>query len=176
LIKGHSLAEKRREFIDNLFNYALVLLGILSAAELQYAARALQNASDFDLVFRVSVLPFVVLIPIWLIKELLKEEVSRRQSMFLTEFCWEFWSFTLFGCLVLLYAIQTSNLTFIVYGALTSLILSIFFNYALTRAYAHTYRNGPYQDMVEFYQRRRFRAFRSAIFLIAYFMVYLILL
>jgi hypothetical protein len=168
--------EKRREFIDNLFNYALVLLGILSAAELQYATRVSQTASDLNLMFRVSVLPFIVLIPIWFIKELLKDEMSRRRRMFFTEFCWEYWSFTLFSYMLLLYLLQTSNWTYLIFGALAGLGLSVTLIIAIRRAYASTYRNGPYQDMVEFYQRRRFRAFRSILFLAAYLLVYLVLI
>lgn len=96
--------------------------------------------------------------------------------MFFTEFCWEFWSFILFSYMLLLDALQTSNLTIIILGALSALMLSAVLIFAINRAYAQTYRNGPYQDMIEFYQRRRFKAVRSILFLMAYVLVYLIIL
>jgi hypothetical protein len=173
---GADLSGRSREFIDGLFNYALVFLGILSAAELQYAARVLPGASDFALMFRVSVLPFTILVPTWLAKEVLKEEMPRRLKMFLTEFCWELWSFTLVLCMVLLYALETSSLTWIVVGGFSSFGLSLVLVYAITRGYASAYRDGPYGDMVEFYQRRRFRVLRLIPFAAAYLLVYLIIL
>jgi hypothetical protein len=176
LLIGEHLAEKNRDFIDNLFNYALVLLGILSAAELEYAMRVSQSVLDMNLIFRVTVTPFIILIPTWFIKELYKQEMSRRRRMFFTEFCWEYFSFTLFSYVILLYAMQTSKWVIIILGALFGFGLSITFIFAIIRAYAQTYRNGPYQDMDEFYHRSRYTWLRYILILAAYALVYLVVL
>lgn len=92
--------------LDKVFEIALVLLGILAAAEFQYAT-ALPLSNDVaklqQFTFRVTTLPFVVLIMGWIINELYIK-VKRKQQLeyFLKFFCWNLWSFTLFVFLILL--------------------------------------------------------------------------
>jgi hypothetical protein len=95
--------ERRREHLDSLFEVALVLLGILSAAEFQYFLTAEEETLHFY-ALRVCTVPFVVLIIFWLTKELFSDAftdafghmLGREIQMLFTEFCWDFWSFTLF--------------------------------------------------------------------------------
>jgi hypothetical protein len=126
--------------------------------------------------FRVSAFPYIVLILMWFVRQLFKEQFLRRLMILVTEFCWQFLSFMLFSYVTLLYALQTSNQVGIIGGGVAGFLLSIILIYAISRAYADTYRDGPYQDMVEFYQEGRFRFYRLVSVLLAYLLVILIII
>ncbi len=101
--------EKRaaRERLDRLFEVALVLIGVLAAAELQFITAkpfptGLQAIQDIIWLLNLGLatFPFLVLIPSWMIRELLKIRGSFRWSISLTFFCWDFWGVLLFIYLV----------------------------------------------------------------------------
>lgn len=126
---------KRREHLDSLFQVALVLLGILAAAELQYATAfplptdltALQGVLNLrEFTFRITTIPFVILILTWMIKEIVvKARKNRRLEMVITLFCWDFWSFSLYIFLAILY-------TFSVRGGLKDAYNYIFASWLLS--------------------------------------------
>ncbi len=90
-------SEKRQnpDRIDSLFRIALVLLGIISSAVFQFNQQ-FGTTTTFSYSIRVTTLPFMILIIIWIMKELLKEWLSFNKIMALTEFCWDFWDITFF--------------------------------------------------------------------------------
>ena len=94
--------ERRRERLDSLFEIALVLLGILSTAELQYFL-TIEEEKLYTYALRVYTVPFIVLIVFWLTKELISDMLRLNVRMLFTEFCWDFWSFTLFYYLLGIY-------------------------------------------------------------------------
>jgi hypothetical protein len=84
--------------LDKVFDIALVLLGVLAAAELQYIS-SVEMATDTDLLFtfRLTTSPFVILILAWICKEVIVKLIRRlKLRMILTLFSWAFWSNTLF--------------------------------------------------------------------------------
>lgn len=87
--------EKRKERLDSLFEYALVLLGVLAAAEFQYFLTT-EEEGIFPYALRVFTVPFTIMILFWLVKELFSDTLRSDAKMLLTEYCWDFWSFTLF--------------------------------------------------------------------------------
>jgi hypothetical protein len=119
--------EKRRNHLDSLFEIALVLLGILSAAEFQYFLTT-EKAELHFYALRVFTVPFVVLIGFWLVKELSNDVAKLHIRMLLTEFCWDFWSFALFYYLLGIYGgFQI--------GIALSFVLSLLLIYAVMLAY-----------------------------------------
>jgi len=110
-----------------LYQIALVLLGILSAAEFQYfLMKEPENMHPY--VLKMFTLPFLILIIFWLVKELFSDRWGLVARMLLTEFCWDFWSFTLFYYLIAIYGgLQI--------GIILSLVLSLLLILAITRAY-----------------------------------------
>jgi len=118
--------EKRRKHLDSLFEIALVLLGILSAAEFQYYLVVQEERAFYAL--RVFTAPFLVLIGFWLVKEVISDVLELRYTMLLTEFCWDFWSFTLFYFLLGIYG------PFVI-GIAISFVLSLMLVYVTVRAY-----------------------------------------
>jgi hypothetical protein len=162
------LAETTREYIDSLFNFALVFLALLSAAEFQYILQISKNSSDWTYMLRVSIIPFLILIPIWLVKEALKNQTSRRFRMFITEFCWQYWAFTLFYYLLIFYSFQNLSPNFMNYEIYVSLAFAVLLIFALELAYYRTYIRGPYRDMIEFYKGKRFIIIRPILFALTY--------
>ena len=170
------LAETSREHIDSLFNFALVFLVVLSTLEFQYFLTVSKTSSDWTYMLRVSILPFLILIPAWLVKEVLKNGMGRRFRMVITEFCWGYWSFTLFYYLLIFASTQSLSYNFMNYETYVTLGLALLLILALELAYASTYRQGPYQDMIEFYGAKRWIVFRAILFLATYIILVLTLL
>jgi hypothetical protein len=162
------LAETTREYIDSLFNFALVFLALLSAAEFQYVLSVSKDSSEWTYMLRVSIIPFLILIPTWLVKEALKNQMSRRLRMFITEFCWEYWAFTLFYYLLIFVSSQNLSPNFMNYETYLNLALAFLLVCVLELAYSSTYRGGAYQDMIEFYRRKRFIIYRTILFVLTY--------
>jgi hypothetical protein len=102
--------------LDKIFEIALVLLGILAAAEFQYATALPVSNGVLELkqfTFRITTVPFVVLILGWIINELLVKIKSKQKTgLMLKLFCWNLWSFTLFVFLIMLipFSIGTSQI------------------------------------------------------------------
>lgn len=96
-----------REHLDHLFEIGLVLLGILSAAELQYFLVVLSSGTWFY-VLRVFTIPLLALIVLWMFKEclffILGNVIRVRYyiNLVLTDFCWSLWGAVLFDYLSLM--------------------------------------------------------------------------
>ena len=155
--------ERRRQHLDSLFEMALVLLGILSAAELQYFL-AIESKDLFAYALKVFTVPMLILIVFWLTKELSSDVLRRDFAMLLTEFCWDFWSFTLFYYLLAILGFTI--------GILLSLTLSILLVISISWAYR---RASPVmwgdRSMFNYYRSFRWRILRINIFLGSYLLL-----
>lgn len=105
------------ERFSSIFEIALVLLGVFSATEFQYFWQMWGPI----IALRLSTSPFFLIIPIWLIKELLKRQMSLTFWLLLSEFCWFAWSVTLSYYLLFWWSFQIQQLPLISVIAPTSL-------------------------------------------------------
>ena len=134
--------EKRRDRLDHVFEVALVLLGILSAAEFQYFL-TLYTLSDSSSVpvtllyylLRVNTAPFIVLIVSWLAKELFSDMFRPQVKMLFTEFSWDFLYFALVYYLFVLIGGYQIGITLSLF---LTLILITITTWAYVRAYPST--------------------------------------
>lgn len=116
--------ESAREKLDSLFEIALVLLGILSATEFQFISTLELELSEMSYFFNTFTLPFIILILTWFMKRL--PFVNERAQRLLGDFCWYFWTITLFVYLVLYHYLgyyQIDLIQQIVYMAIGTLIM-----------------------------------------------------
>jgi len=117
--------ERAREKLDSLFEFALVLLGVLSATEFQFISSLGLELSKMSYFFNIFTLPLIILILVWFMKKMpfAKERVQRL----LGDFCWYFWAWTLLVYLSLYHYLgyyQVNLIQQIVYGAILFLIFS----------------------------------------------------
>jgi len=102
--------------IDRLFDVMLLLVTVLAAAELQYAAAAFMDNPDptrtfiiklnsFSFVFKILTMPILLLVFIWLGKKFFHNEYRR---MFMRELCWAFAVQFFFLELVVFYVVSFS--------------------------------------------------------------------
>ncbi len=86
------MSDKDRDRIDKLFELGLLLVTVLAASELGYAAvRYAADLSNVNFVFRVLTIPIVILIMVWLVNDLLPSlpfDIPLRRLV--REFCWVF--------------------------------------------------------------------------------------
>jgi hypothetical protein len=122
---------ERREQLDHLYEFSLVLLGILSAAEFQYYLEVEQEEL-FGYSLWVFTAPFIILILIWLTKVMFSDVSGNNFSKILTDFCWSFW-----GVALLYYLLNLRAGQYLVYYLLgLSIILILSITNAYDRAYA----------------------------------------
>jgi len=97
------LTGEKTEKIDHLFEIGLVLVTVISASILQYLSSkysfdmTLTNAqklADLSFVFKELTMPIIILILLWLLKELIfgRYVLSLSLKRFVKEFCWTFLS------------------------------------------------------------------------------------
>lgn len=157
--------EQRIDRIDHLFDIGLVLLGILSAAEFQYFLTGEDKALYFY-ALRVYTIPFIVLIGFWLAKELVGILLnSPALRMLLSDFCWDFWSFTLLYYLLGIYGgVQM--------GIIFSFILSMVLIAAVQMAYSKVspVTSGD-RSMFKYYRSPLWIAIKLIVFVLAYFLL-----
>jgi hypothetical protein len=165
------LAETAREYIDSLFNFALVFLALLSSAEFEYALSTSKIQTEWTYVLRISITPFLVLIPLWISKEALKSHMSRRMRMGITEFCWGYWANSLVYFLLVFMSTQNPNPSLMSYDLYLSFALASLLFIAIQYGYYMTYKRGPYKDMIEFYSNQPFIMYRSLLFIASYITV-----
>ena len=136
------------ERFSGIFDIALVLLGVLGATETPYFAKVWNDQTAL----KFAITPFLLIIFIWLWKELFKGYFERRRKpeywLLFTEWTWELWSFTLAYYLFFFALYQTPNHpAFAVFYAF-GLGLIIYFGISL--AYSLEYR-----DVVRDFYRNR---------------------
>lgn len=156
--------EKRRKHLDGLFSIALVLLGILSAAEFQYFLLK-EKAQLHFYALKVFTVPFVVLIILWLVKELFGDIWRLDVKMVWTEFCWEFLNFSLFYYLLAIYGGFQIGIYFSLF---VTLIMTLLVVLAYRRASPVTEGD---RSMYNFYKSPGWVAFRITVFIIAYLLL-----
>jgi hypothetical protein len=136
---------------DISFDKALVLLGVLAAAELSYVTalsmpitvqdqlNGLLGLADFT--YRITTTPFIVLVIAWIVKELIiKLHVNPKLEITVTLFCWDFWAYSLYWSLIVFFSLlqkQFADGILIVGGCfalVVSLIIVISWAYGKSRA------------------------------------------
>jgi len=153
---------EKREQLDRLYEFSLVLLGILSAAELQYFL-VTEKQELWFYALKVFTLPFLFLILLWLIKEIFKDFFHKQFfSMLFTEFCWSFWSVSL-----LYYLLG------IVGGVTISVYLTFFLSLLLTFSISWAYKRAfTAEYLLETYHKNHIWIFRTfIIYCISYFLL-----
>ena len=80
---------------DSLFEIAIVLLGLLSAGELQYYI-VVPDGIPLIKILRIFTIPFVTLIGLWLLNEALIKNLDHRFAIIIKDFCWGLWCHLLF--------------------------------------------------------------------------------
>jgi len=153
-----------REHFSGLFEIALVLLGVLSATETQYFIRLWGET----VALQFSTTPFMLMIFVWLIKEMFKRRISLEFWLLLSEFCWELWSITLTYYLLFLWLFQIPNYPYI--ALMDSTLLGLVW-FALV-LFAHKLE---YKTVVEYY-RPKWLLYRVIAYLIGVFAMGLVFL
>jgi len=161
-----------RQKLDHLFEVDLVLLGILSAAEFQYASATLSLNSTLNeeqkvilisYFFRIITYPLVPLIVSWLIKEALPRARYPNLKMILTEFCWNFWGFTLFFFLLTFIQFATASKIDLTLPAILSFVQTIILILFVHSAYARTLRSTDY------FRLKKWKTISAITFVVTYF-------
>lgn len=133
---------------SDAFNIALVLLGVLLSAETQFFIQAWGEKTALQFV----TFPFILIIFVWLPKELFKsvfrKEKNKKGELLLSEFGWELWCLTLAFYLLFLYLHQYPQLGLL--SALPPLSIGFVF-YALVLLAYWT----EYKTEVEYYKSRK---------------------
>jgi hypothetical protein len=92
---SQSQPQEREDHFGDMFNIALVLLGVLSATETPYFSK-IWNIST---ALKFAIYPFLLMIMLWLFKELFKKQFEKENRtkvwLVLSETCWEIWSLSL---------------------------------------------------------------------------------
>jgi small-conductance mechanosensitive channel len=79
--------------LDHLFEIGLLLVTVLSAAELQFAGIVMgQDTAGLNFIFRITTTPIIILVVLWLVKEFCPARLERRVPLKrgLKEFGWIF--------------------------------------------------------------------------------------
>jgi len=159
----------QRKRIDDLFNYALVLLGILSAAEFQYLIST-ESEKLFHYILRIHTIPFFLLIIFWLVKELYKDILTIYFDLILTEFLWNFWSFTLFFYLLFIYGAEPPMIYLLLLFAFLLIIMIVF-------AYMKASQTSFSKNIIKkFYKNPEWIVIRIFTFICAYMLLILIII
>jgi hypothetical protein len=159
---------RKQDRLDSLFEIALVLLGILSAAEFQYEQVLYPSASSFF--FKIATLPFIILILLWIAKELLKEWDRFGLYMGLTQLCWTLWSMTFWLYMVILFNLTTANFAPLPFLSLTViLLLSFVMVISISITYRKVYKNEAY------FQGGKWLIVLGVSILVSYFLIRVIL-
>ena len=161
---GEEMGERQKysnniKRLDDLYEFCLVLLGVLSAAEFQYYL-AVEQKELYHHALWVFTMPFIFLILYWLIKEVFADVTDRRFRMILTDFCWSFWAVTL------LYYLLVLSAGFSVYFLLMMSILLIL---SITSAYDRVYARAEGLNLLEYWKTHFWLFFvRWLVFFVAY--------
>ncbi len=153
-----------RERFSGVFEIALVLLGIISATETPYYAEVFGDA----VALKFAILPFLIMIIMWMFKELYKRQKPIEFSLLLSEFCWEIWVISLAYYLLFFYLYLTGipYLAFFV-SMLTVLVMFVL----IQRAYYLEYRNE-----IWYYHDLKWKAARAVFVTIGLIFAYAIFL
>ena len=165
------MMDRGSERIDRVFEFALVILSVLAAAEFQYVCSVPERQAEIPYAFRALTYPIISLVMLWIVREAVVLTWSPRHAgykMAYTEFCWAFWASTLFNYLIWysLFAFGDENpIRSLFLAALTGLlVLTISIGYERT------------QPGMVYFRRRQARIIRSLfIFALAYGLTWLLL-
>lgn len=160
--------EKRRKHLNDLFRYALILLGILSAAELSYFLR-IGNRAEFPYIFFVFTAPYVLIVGTWMAKELGREWIKLDMRLLLTEFCWSLWIATLIYYLLFFWLIRAGGFVEI------AIVLCWGLTFALVFLIGHAYKRA-YRSVVYYFKSPKWILIRFTFFMIAYSLVTFVIL
>jgi hypothetical protein len=145
-VSGSKMSDKN---FSDAFNIALVLLAILSTAETQFLITVWGEKTALQFV----TLPFILIIFVWLPKELFKStfQKEKKNELVLSELCWELWCLTFAFYLFFLYAHQYPQIG--LFNALPPLSIGFVFYLLVLLAYRTEYKKT--ED--EYYTSRRWK-------------------
>ena len=145
--------------IDRLFEIGLLLATVLSASILQYASARYvyeEKLTDLDFAFKELTIPLVILILLWLIKELFPRRSLKwlHLKRWAKEFCWTFLSnFLVLGILSFIIVSFTTDTNLLSSITATMVIIALL----LTFPISFNYRKRE-EENEKSKSRRRFHA------------------
>jgi hypothetical protein len=149
--KKHILPKRKKsEKADQLFEIALLLVTVLSASIFQYlwsrhsfdnTLTDAQKLSDLSFAFKELTIPIVVLILLWLLKELIfgRSVLSLRLKRYMKEFCWAF-----LGIFLTVEILSVVFLGFITNPSQVSTSLGIMLVFSFVSTFAITWKYREY--------------------------------
>jgi hypothetical protein len=159
-----------RERFSGIFDVALVLLFVLGSTETTYFAKVWNDQTAL----KFAVTPFILIILIWLMKELFKADFEKEKKLELwlltTEWCWEVWSLSLAYYLFFLVLFQLPTFPTIALADALGIGLIIFV--AILVAYCRQYR----EEISNYYKNPKWLIYRAISAIVFAFVVYLIFL
>jgi len=144
-----------KQRIDKLFEIGLLLVTVLAASELQYASFRYSSPENLHLVnyfFRALTIPIILLVMLWLLKDLVPSlPVRFPLKRYTKEFCW-----TLFGNFFFFEILFFISLSFIAdsspfgtWGKAITLV-SFFVTFPATWQYRKADERNPISNSVRF--------------------------
>lgn len=135
--------EDARNKLDNLFEVALVLTGVLAAALFQYMTSLpmFEGTPIQELIWNFGLgfttFPFIFLILLWILKEVLFIRGDVLLSLRLTLICWSFWGNLLFIYLTNVIGLMQSSEFFIVLSFFLGVSPTILVAYGYKKTTTH---------------------------------------
>ena len=155
------MSENRTEQLSSLFEIALVLLGVLSATETSLFFQIFGET----VALKFAITPFLMMIVVWLIKELYKNHIPLEYSLLYSEFCWEIWSLSLAYYLLFFYLYLIPSIPLI--AIFSSIVTGIALYSLILGAYFLEYR----KSASKYYKSRKWLLVRFIIFIIGLILV-----
>lgn len=145
--------------IDRLFDFALLILTVLSAGELQVICSIPERQAGIPYAFRILTYPIFTLLVFWLVREVAFRFSLGHSTlkMAFREFCWGF-----FACTLCVYLIIYLELAFESVNLVTMLIFGIL---SVSLAVMISIGYGKAEPGMVYFRRRRRRIVRSALIL-----------
>jgi hypothetical protein len=137
------------EKLDAVFDKAIVVMGILAAAELAYLLslpsqkdqnlQALLNAFKIFTLIETTV-PFLIIVSLFMIKQLFVKTTHEPKSIVLTLVSWDFWAWSMWTILYMFVGILFASLDYPVYYTIIVAVLTwgifLLFTFRISKAYS----------------------------------------
>jgi hypothetical protein len=160
------MSERRTPNVEDrfgsIFEIALVLLGIFSATETPFFIKIFGDS----VALKFAITPFLLMIVIWLIKELFKNHIPIEHFLLYSEFCWEIWSLSLAYYLLFFYLYLVPTIPLL---AISSSIITGIAMYSLVLiAYFLEYRG-----VSKYYKSRKWFLVKLVVIMLGSILVYI---
>lgn len=153
------------ERFSQIFEIALVLLGLFATAEYEFFKEIWGSQYAFSLVTS----PIVVIIVVWLLKEISKDMISIERWLLLTEFSWSLWVITLGYYSFYWWFIRLPDPNFGIIGAISLSIVSVGIDWLIKNALHQRYRT-----VISFYKSKKWLSLRLFLLAVAITMLFLL--